>query len=108
MPGSIWAGRPAACRRSTGCQFANDIGRFLDGGFAEQTTSLGWGPFDLFGCDRNRLLVRRDKAGLLWLLNGDRLVALTADAAVIETRSGARRTYRRKPSACMASGKRQL
>jgi len=41
---------------------------------------------------------RIDCAGLLWLLNGDKLIALTEDAAVIERRTGARQTYRRKPS----------
>ncbi|MGE3284357.1 MAG: hypothetical protein AB7H90_23775 [Alphaproteobacteria bacterium] len=59
---------------------------------------FGWGPLDLFGCGRDRPLLRRDKAGLLWLWNGDWLVALTANAAVIETFTGARQTYRRKPS----------
>jgi hypothetical protein len=34
----------------------------------------------------------------LWLLHGDRVVALTADQAVIETSTGARQTYRRKPN----------
>jgi hypothetical protein len=52
----------------------------------------------LFGCDRDRPFARIDRAGLVWLLNGDRLIALTADSATIETRTGARHTYRRKPS----------
>jgi hypothetical protein len=79
-------------------QFVDDIGRFLDSGFAMQAAALGWGPFDLFGCDRGRPFARIDQAGLLWQLTGDRLVALTADAAVIETRDGARRAYCRKPA----------
>ncbi len=79
-------------------RFVDDIGRFLDNGFAEQAAALGWGPFDLFGCDRDRPFACIDGAGLLWQLNGDRLVALTVDVAVIETRAGARQTYRRKPS----------
>lgn len=79
-------------------RFVDDIGRFLDSGFAEKAAALGWGPLDLFGCDRERPFARIDKAGLLWLLNGDRPVALTADAVVIETRSGARQTYRRTPT----------
>jgi hypothetical protein len=79
-------------------QFIEDIGRFLDGGFAMQAAALGWGPLDLFGCDRDRPLARIAQAGLIWLLNRDRLVALAADVAVIETRSGTRQTYRRKPS----------
>jgi hypothetical protein len=37
--------------------------------------ALGWGPFELFGCDSERPFVRIDQAGLLWLLNGNRLRA---------------------------------
>jgi hypothetical protein len=77
-------------------QFVNDVGRFLDGGFAMQAAALGWGPFELFGCDRDWPFGRIDNVGLIWQLNGDRLVALTADAAIIETRNGARQALRRK------------
>jgi hypothetical protein len=35
----------------------------------------------------------------LWLLNGDKLVALSENTATIERRTGARQTYRRKPNA---------
>lgn len=79
-------------------QFLDDIGRFLDSGFAMHAAALGWGPFELFGCDRDRPFARIEEAGLLWQLNGDRLVALTANAAVIETRTSARRTYHRRPT----------
>jgi hypothetical protein len=34
----------------------------------------------------------------LWLLNGDKLVALSENTATIERRTGARQTYRRKRS----------
>jgi hypothetical protein len=80
-------------------QFIDDIGRFLDGSWAEKAASLGWGPLDLFGCDRARPFARIDHAGLLWLLNGDRLVELDRHRAVIETRTGARQTFRRRPFA---------
>jgi hypothetical protein len=78
-------------------RFVDDIGRFLDGPFGSVAAALGWGPFDLFGCDRDRPLARIDQAGLLWLLNGDKLVALSENTATIETQSGARQTFRRKP-----------
>jgi hypothetical protein len=52
----------------------------------------------LFGCDRDRPFARIDQAGLLWLLNGNCLVALSETTAVVETPTGARQTYRRKPS----------
>ena len=78
--------------------FVTDVGRFLDSPFCGVAAALGWGPHDLFGCDRDRPLARIDQAGLLWLLNGDRLVALSENTATIERRTGARQTYRRKPS----------
>ena len=79
------------------CTFIDDIGRFLDSPFCPSAAALGWGPLDLFGCDSDRPFTGVDKAGLLWLLDGGRLIALTADTATIETRTGARQTYRRKP-----------
>ena len=36
--------------------------------------------------------------GLVLLLRGDEIAALTATEAAIRTRTGARQTYRRKPS----------
>jgi hypothetical protein len=78
-------------------QFVDDVGRFLDSDFAAVAAALGWGPYDLFGCDRDRPFARIDCAGLLWLLNGERLIALSENTATIETRTGARQTHRRKP-----------
>jgi hypothetical protein len=48
------------------------------------------------GLDRERPFARLDRAGLLWLLNGDRVIALTEKTATVETSSGARQTWRRK------------
>ena len=79
-------------------QFVDYVGRFLDSPFCAVAAALGWGPYDLFGCDRDRPFARIDQAGLLRLLNGDRLIALTENTATIETRTGARQTYRRKSS----------
>jgi hypothetical protein len=76
-------------------QFVDDAGRFLDGGWAVRADALGWSPLNLFGCDRNKPFARIDHQGLLWLLNGRRLVELRADAAAIETQSGAQLTFRR-------------
>jgi hypothetical protein len=78
-------------------RFVDDVGIFLDR-WAAYAAALGWGPCDLFGCDRDRPFARIDQAGLLWLVNGDKLVALTENTATIERRTGARQTYRRKPS----------
>jgi hypothetical protein len=71
---------------------------FLDSPFCAVAAALGWGPHDLFGCDRDRPFARIDQSGLLWLLNGDRLVILAEDAATIETRTGVRQTWRRRPT----------
>jgi len=80
-------------------QFIADGSLFLDSPFCAVAAALGWGPLDLFGCDRDRPFARIDQAGLLWLLNGGKLVALTeGTAAAIERRTGARQTYHRKPS----------
>ena len=78
-------------------RFIENSGRFLDQGWASCADALGWGAFDLFGCDCERPFARVDHMGLLWLLNGRKLVALTACTATIETRSGGRQTYKRQP-----------
>jgi hypothetical protein len=73
--------------------------RLIDAGWAEKAAALGRGPLDLFGCDRDRPFARLDHAGLLWLLNGDKLIALSQNTVTIETRTGARQTYGRRPVA---------
>ena len=78
-------------------QFIDDCGRFLDDGWASRVEALGWRPLDLFGCDRERLFAGVEPAGLLWCLEGGKLLALTADTAVIETSTGHRQTCQRRP-----------
>ena len=79
--------------------FVDDVGRFLDSSFCAVAAALGWGPYDLFGCDRDRPFARIDQAGLLWLLDGNRLAALSERTAVIETHTGVRHVYCRKSNA---------
>jgi hypothetical protein len=76
-------------------QFIDDCGRFLDEGWAVCAARLGWEPIDLFGCNRIKPFARINRAGLLWLLNGRKLLALSADAAAIATASGSYHTFRR-------------
>jgi len=78
-------------------RFIDDCGRFLDGGWAARAAALGWGPLDLFGCDRERPFARVDRLGLLWLLNGGTLLELHRDLAILETERGASQRYRRRP-----------
>jgi hypothetical protein len=77
--------------------FLDDCGRFLDHGWAERAAGFGWGPLDLFGCDRERPFARVDHLGLLWLVNGGTIIELHRDRALIERRAGAPQTYRRRP-----------
>jgi hypothetical protein len=75
--------------------FIDDCGHFLDDGWAGRADALGWGPLQLFGCDRNRPFAGH--RGLLWEVNGCRLIELHRDRAIIETTGGAYRCYRRRP-----------
>jgi hypothetical protein len=59
---------------------------------------LGWTALDLFGCDREKPFARIDRQGLCWLIAGNRLIELSESGAIIETWTGARQTWRRKPS----------
>jgi hypothetical protein len=79
-------------------RFVDDVGLFLDSPFCAVAAALGWGPHDLFGCDRDRPFARLDQAGLLWLLNGAKLVMLAEDAATVEMATGARQVWRRRPT----------
>lgn len=88
---------PADVPPSRWLRFIDDCGEFLDAGWGDRAAVLGWHPLDLFGCDRGRPFARIDRAGLLWLLNGGKLVALSQETAVVETSTGARQTYYRRP-----------
>ena len=50
--------------------------------WAEQASKLGWGTADVFGVNRVRPFVRLDAAGLVRLLDGRPVVALTETEAV--------------------------
>jgi hypothetical protein len=78
--------------------FIDDAGRFIDGGWCARAIALGWGPLDLFGCDRQKPFARVDHAGLVWSLNGRKLIALADATAAMEVAPGVRQTYRRLPA----------
>ena len=42
-------------------RFVDDVGQFLDSPFCAVAAALGWGPHDLFGCDRARPFARIDQ-----------------------------------------------
>jgi hypothetical protein len=77
-------------------QLIVDAERFLDG-WAQQAVALGWPDWEVFGCHRRAPWGRIAGMGLILLLRGDELAALTSTEAVIRTRTGARQTYRRRP-----------
>lgn len=77
--------------------FIDDCCVFLDSGWAGRAAALGWGPHELFGCDRAKPFARVSRQGLLWLLNGRLLLALTGDIAAIANSNGGRLTYYRRP-----------
>jgi hypothetical protein len=78
-------------------RFIENCRAFLGSPWAERAAALGWGPLDLFGCDRERPFARINHQGLLWLLDENRIVELHRDKAKIETSTGAFQTYRRHP-----------
>jgi hypothetical protein len=67
-------------------QFVSDCQRFMNSSenWAERAAELGWGARALFGCHRNYPLMHLGSAGLLWAVNGGKLVELHRDWAVIE------------------------
>ena len=66
--------------------------------WAERAFLSGWAAWELFGCHRRAPWGRIQGMGLVLLLRGDEIAALTATEAVIRTPTGARQTYRRKPT----------
>jgi hypothetical protein len=80
-------------------QFVADCTKFLasPGAWAERAAALGWDAMTLFGCCRHRPLDRPGGAGLLWAINGGRLVELHRDWAVVElAENGSRRVFERR------------
>ena len=77
-----------------------DAHRFLRD-WAGQAAALGWTTADIFGAHPTHPIQRIDCAGLVLLLHGDELVALTVEAGHIRTRTGAPMTFprRRRPGA---------
>ena len=84
-------------------QAAVDDGRHFLARWAERAEALGWTPRDLFGLmpvpghaePSFSRLSRYDETGLIWLLQGRPVVALTEATAAIQSPTGAITIYRR-------------
>jgi hypothetical protein len=78
-------------------QVVTDAAAFLQE-WAAAAHRLGWQAWEMFGCHSRASWGRIQGMGLVLLLQGDEIAALTATEAVIRTRTGAHQTYRRKPA----------
>ena len=84
-------------------QLAVEDGRHFLARWGEQADALGWTARDLFGLHKPpekphpsySRLSRYDEIGLIWLLCGRPVVALTAATAAIRSSSGSITIYRR-------------
>ena len=96
------SGAPSWSRKAAGSSAVADADVFL-WQWGEQAEALGWTARDLFGLHRPpekphpsyRRLSRYDETGLIWLLRGRPVVALTADTAAIQSAAGNVTVYRR-------------
>jgi len=83
-------------------QTADDARRFLSR-WGEEAEALGWTARDLFGLapvpeelhPSYRRLSRYDQTGLIWLLRGRTVVALTESTAAVESATGNVTVYRK-------------
>jgi hypothetical protein len=82
---------------------AVEDGRAFLARWGDQAEALGWTAKDLFGLltvpehakPSFHRLSRYDETGLIWLLAGRKVLALTAETAAIHNPSGSITTYRR-------------
>jgi hypothetical protein len=80
-------------------QFLGDCNSFLTSSenWVERAADLGWDAVVLFGCRRHRPLVHLGGAGLLWAINGGRILELHRGWAVYELPpNGSRRVFDRR------------
>ena len=77
-------------------QVIGDAARFIDE-WGAQADALGWTVGDIFGCNSRAPRAGVDALGLVALVRGGRVKALTADTARIQHAAGGVTTYRRRP-----------
>jgi hypothetical protein len=82
-------------------QFIDDCKAFLDParGWAEGAYEKGWSTLDLFGCSPSQPLAHLGVAGLLWAVNGGRVIEIHRGWAMIEqANNGSRRNFDQRRS----------
>ena len=75
----------------------DDRGRFLDR-WGRVAADLGWSPLDVFGLHPRAPALRLDGMGLVALIGGGDVVAVTAISATIRSASGHELVYLRRIS----------
>ena len=76
---------PGDVPRHRWTQFVRDCDAFLKSEqLAKRAAGLGWDAMALFGCRRNYPLSYLGQAGLLWHVDGGRIIELHRDWAVID------------------------
>jgi hypothetical protein len=75
---------PADVPRHRWHQFVDDCHGFLNSPQAERAAQLGWDATALFGCRPNHPLSYLGQAGLLWHVNGGKIIELHRTWAVID------------------------
>jgi len=90
--------RPAAYASERWKHLVDDGGRFLDA-WGRQAAALGWRAVDVFGVNPDAPESRYDGMGLVPLLNGSRVKAITADTARVENSDGTGLTFYRRRQA---------
>ena len=76
--------------------------------WATQAHRLGWKSWELWGCHRRKPWGRIQGMGLVLLLQGDEIAALTATEAVVRMPTRAHQTYRRRPTDPLHPSERAL
>jgi hypothetical protein len=88
---------PADVPRHRWRQFVEDCRPFLRSeALAHRAAQLGWRTIELFGCKRIYPLSYLGEAGLLWHVNGGRIVELHRDWAVIDRPVRSPHTFSRR------------
>jgi hypothetical protein len=91
---ALQARRPEGVGEARWHEALKDGRRFL-GMWGSQAGNLGWTVTDLFGLHPIALLARYDVMGLVWLLHGRPMVALTTTEATIRAPSSATLSFQR-------------